>query len=346
MHMTRFGKPYVHRPTASQRGVAVVTALLLTTLAVTIVASVFWQQQVQVRAVENQRLQSQTQWVLRAALDWTRIILRDDARSTSVDQLGETWAIPLVDARLDDYIENDGSNGSNSSDSEENSGTLSGNIIDAQSRYNLNNLAEGGVITPQEVLVFKRLLALLGINPNLADATATAISITQTPAAPPPVPQSVVNATPGLSPVPVPQAPTASQRDQPALYIHVEDLIAIPGYTEATIEKLKDYVVILPGPTPVNVNTASREVLAAKANFSIEKAAAMLASRSRAYFIDTKDFQNRAQSSVPMGENDLSVKTNYFLVFNKVHWQRANLNMQALIYRKDTGNTTIMWLRE
>ena len=39
------------------RGVAVVTALLLTTLAVTIVASLFWQQQVQVRSIENQRLQ-------------------------------------------------------------------------------------------------------------------------------------------------------------------------------------------------------------------------------------------------------------------------------------------------
>jgi general secretion pathway protein K len=42
-----------------QRGVAVVTALLLTTLAITIVASLFWQQQVQVRSIENQRMQLQ-----------------------------------------------------------------------------------------------------------------------------------------------------------------------------------------------------------------------------------------------------------------------------------------------
>jgi general secretion pathway protein K len=53
-----------------QRGVAVITALLLTTLAVTIVASLFWQQQVQVRSMENQRLQLQTRWILRGALDW------------------------------------------------------------------------------------------------------------------------------------------------------------------------------------------------------------------------------------------------------------------------------------
>ena len=60
----------IHR--GQQHGVAVVTALLLTTLAVTIVASLFWQQQVQVRSIENQRLQLQKQWVLRGALDWAR----------------------------------------------------------------------------------------------------------------------------------------------------------------------------------------------------------------------------------------------------------------------------------
>jgi general secretion pathway protein K len=61
-----------------QRGVAVITALLLTTLAVTIVASLFWQQQVQVRSMENQRLQLQTRWILRGALDLSRLILNQD----------------------------------------------------------------------------------------------------------------------------------------------------------------------------------------------------------------------------------------------------------------------------
>ena len=65
------------RPLRDQRGVAVITALLLTTLAVTIVASLFWQQQVQVRAIENQRLQLQKQWVLRGAMDWARLILKE-----------------------------------------------------------------------------------------------------------------------------------------------------------------------------------------------------------------------------------------------------------------------------
>ena len=72
-----------------QRGVAVVTALLLTTLAVTIVASLFWQQQVQVRSIENQRLQLQKQWILRGALDWARLILRENARLSQIRIAGE-----------------------------------------------------------------------------------------------------------------------------------------------------------------------------------------------------------------------------------------------------------------
>src|SRR3954470_22546848 len=90
---------------ARQRGVAVITALLLTTLAITIVASLFWQQQVQVRSIENQRLQLQKQWVLRGALDWSRLILREDARHSSIDHLGEPWAVPLAETRLDEYVD-------------------------------------------------------------------------------------------------------------------------------------------------------------------------------------------------------------------------------------------------
>lgn len=72
-----------------QRGVAVITALLLTTLAITIVASLFWQQQVQVRSIENQRMQLQKQWILRGALDWARLILREDGKYSAIDDLSE-----------------------------------------------------------------------------------------------------------------------------------------------------------------------------------------------------------------------------------------------------------------
>jgi len=322
--------------THRQRGVAVVTALLLTTLAVTIVASVFWQQQVQVRSVENQRLQSQTQWVLRAALDWTRIILREDARNTAVDHLGESWATPLPETRLDDYIDADGAQSSPV--------TLSGNVVDAQSRYNLSNLAQGGAPNMNEIAAFRRLLASLRLDPGLAQGTATAIAATQ--ALVPTAGSNGASAQNGTGTGTPPPANATEVPPKAAQLLHIEDLITIPGYSPAVIDKLRDFVVILPIQTPVNVNTAGPEVLAAKMNLSREAAAKLVSTRNQAYFVNTVDFQTRGQIKMPLTDGDIDVKTDYFMVYSKVRMERANLAMQALIYRKKTGNTTIMWLRE
>jgi general secretion pathway protein K len=110
-----------------QQGVAVVTALLLTTLAVTIVASLFWQQQVQVRSMENQRLQLQTRWIVRGALDLSRLILNQDVSdSPNFTQLDGIWATPLEETRLDDYVERERLQGENFN------ATLSGRMEDAQ----------------------------------------------------------------------------------------------------------------------------------------------------------------------------------------------------------------------
>ncbi|MGZ3254699.1 MAG: type II secretion system minor pseudopilin GspK, partial [Burkholderiaceae bacterium] len=120
----------IRRPSTlqSQRGVAVITALLLTTLAITIVASLFWQQQVQVRSIENQRMQLQKQWILRGALDWASLILREDQKHSPITDLTGDWAVPLADTPLDQYVEN----GKNDTDASE--ASLSGLIVDAQSR--------------------------------------------------------------------------------------------------------------------------------------------------------------------------------------------------------------------
>lgn len=153
---------------------AVVTALLLATLAVTIVASLFWQQQVQVRSIENQRFQLQKKWVLRGALDWARLILREDARtSNEVDHLGEPWAVTLGETQLDQYVDN------GKSDTEASEASLSGKISDAQAKFNLNNLALNGTVVPHQVAIFRRLLSSLNLDPGLASNAASTIAASQ-----------------------------------------------------------------------------------------------------------------------------------------------------------------------
>ena len=60
---------------------------------------------------------------------------------------------------------------------------MAGSIVDAQSRYNLRNLAQNGVPSPSEIAVFQRLLIIIKLDPNLAQATADAPAATQKPAA-------------------------------------------------------------------------------------------------------------------------------------------------------------------
>lgn len=162
------------RMLSRQRGVAVVTALLLTTLAITIVASLFWQQQVQVRSIENQRLQLQKQWILRGAIDYARLILMAD-RTPNSDGLDEPWAVPLADTRLDDYVEN-GRSGAEVPDA-----VLSGGIEDAQSRFNLAGICcANNAPDPKKVLAFGRLLGALQLNSSLAQATASFLQAART----------------------------------------------------------------------------------------------------------------------------------------------------------------------
>jgi general secretion pathway protein K len=317
-----------------QRGVAVITALLLTTLAITIVASLFWQQQVQVRSIENQRLQLQKQWILRGALDWTRLILREDARYSQVDHLGEPWAVSLAETRLDQYVENAQQN------NDVPDAAISGSIVDAQSRFNLTNLSSGGTVNKEEVAAFGRLLSSVQINPSLAQAAADTMAASQVKPTPPSSPRSSAGATPAV----VVQSGT-----KPSLDIaYVEDLLAVPGFTPEMLAKLKDFLVVLPASTTVNVNTAPAEVLAARIDtLSLSEAAVLVTTREKAWFRDASEVSQRLGRSIQ--STGIGFKTNYFLVNGNVRLNRAALEMQALIKRSDAGpnpTTEVLWIRE
>lgn len=347
-------------PLHSQRGVAVITALLLTTLAVTIVASLFWQQQVQVRSIENQRTQLQKQWILRGALDWARLILDESGKSNQGrDDLQQPWAVGLAETRLDSYVEN-GRSGADASDA-----TITGKIIDAQSYFNLTGLAASGVPQPEEIKAFERLLTLLRVEPTLALVAARGVAAGQG--------KNMQAAAGGANSALVPASDTqpgsqatgqqaAATQEDPKIAVQptaaatgqmgitqVEDLLALPGFTPEIIAKLKNFIIILPVPTLINVNTASAEVLAARFGVPISTGQAIVAQRTNAAFTRDNDFTTRAQLPTATG---FSVKTNYFIVDGRVKMSRAALEVLALIERKSGSSptgpipSTVLWIHE
>ena len=316
---------------SAQRGVALVTALLLATLAVTIVASLFWQQQVQVRSIENQRMQLQKVWIMRGALDWASMILRASGRQSSVDDLGQPWATPLAETRLDQYLE-DGQSGADDGAAD---AVLSGNMIDAQSRYNLNNLNVNGIINPDELAIFQRLLINLRLPLNLAKVIAQGIANGQTSA---PSTES--------------QQPTSENSTNGTLpMMQLDDLLSLPGLSSDVLQQLKDFVVFLPEVTTVNVNTAGPELLAARfTELSLAQAKSLVAIRRSAPFMDIPNLL--AQMSQLLGRDftdtvNISLSSNFFLVNGQVRMGRATLSTTSLIQRTNnrTGSS-IVWMRE
>lgn len=308
-----------------QKGVAVITALLLTTLAITIVASLFWQQQVQVRSIENQRLQLQKQWVLRGALDWARLILGADksidrSQGRNFDHLGEPWAVPLAETRLDQYVEKERAG-------DVPDAALSGGIADAQARYNLRNLVKNGNIDNQEVARFGKLLSLLGVNQALARSTAVLMQSAQ--------PQAPSGSAPAGG--------SGASTPLPMDIQHVDDLLAVPGFTPELLEKIKDYVVVLPPEvTKININTAAAEVIAAKVdNMSLAEASAIVAARQNQPFASPGE----APMSPSYDRGGLDTQTGYFFVNGNVRLNRAGMQMQALI-KRDADRQTVLWIRE
>jgi general secretion pathway protein K len=326
---------------ARQRGVAVITALLLTTLAISLVASLFWQQQVQVRSMENQRLHLQTKWILRGALDWATLVLRQDGYDhPNYTALDHVWATPLAETRLDQYIERERVQGENFN------ATLSGNIIDATSRYNLTNLARDGQLDLNQVAVFRRLLQNLQLDPALADRTARIVAASQ-PAAPKEETPGGGGGGGGVTTQPVRTGPSTTMK-----LLQVDDLLALQGFDQAAVEKLRPFVIVLPEQTPVNVNTAPAEVLAAVLpKMSVSGANALLARRKQAAWNDFFKFRTE------VGEDELAadiadVKSSWFLVDSRIQLDRAALNAEALVYRPlggfglTVGGTQVRWIRQ
>jgi len=316
-----------------QRGAAVVTALLIVTLAVVVVSGLLWRQQVQIRSIENQRLVAQATWVEHGALDWARLILRDDQRRTGpVDRLGEPWSVPIAETRLSDFL-----GAGLRTDTAGEASFLSGAIQDAQARFNLTNLvattatSNGGMavtIDPNALAAYRRLLQTVGLNPALAEPTARYIA-------------GAMRTSGSQAPRPLDDA---------------SGLLAIPGYTPDMVQALDPYVTVLPENTKVNANTADPEVLSAMFdNFPIDRARELVRQRDQAWFPNVGDVQNRLGAiakgvDISTVSNVLDVRTHYFLVYGLVRHERASRMRVSLVYRREeagNANTTrVIWTHD
>jgi general secretion pathway protein K len=136
-----------------QRGVAIVLAMGVVALAALAATAMMVSQSTWSRQVELSAGHVQAQLLIQAGLDWARAVLSDDRRASTVDHLGEPWALRLPPIPVDN-------------------GSLAGHIEDQQGKFNLNNLLKNGKLNLAQLAQFRRLLSILALPPALADALA------------------------------------------------------------------------------------------------------------------------------------------------------------------------------
>jgi general secretion pathway protein K len=298
-----------------EAGAAVVTALLIVTLATTVVAGLYVRENVTVRSVENRLALSQTRWIERAALDWAKVILRADARGGLVDHLGEPWAVPVAETKLDETV----TAGAKISDSSR-PAMLAGQIIDAQSRLNLTSLAQAGQPVQAQVVAFRKLLGLIDLPESLAESVAARVARSQ--------PRMVDG-----KPVAAVELPL----------IRLSDLMAMPGFDAPAIERLAPFAIVLPIPTLVNVNTAPAEVIAAMVEgLDLAGARRFVAKRERTFFRSLAEASALLEGQPVLPQGAMSVGSGYFIVRGVVRFDRVEATTETLLARNN-DRVEIVW---
>lgn len=308
-----------------QCGAALLTAMILVTVVATLATGMLWQQWRAVQVEAAERTQAQAAWILQGALDWARMLLREDARTGSVDALSEPWAAPLAEARLSTFLAIDRALAEDVPDA-----FLSGRIEDAQARYNLRNLVQQGKVVPAELQALVRLCAHLGLAPDIAPRLAEALR----------------RATPGSSadahdPAPgpdgAPAAPVVAAPDNvalaPLMPAGVEDLGWL-GLPAPAVQRLQPYVVLLPRETPVNLNTASREVIAAVLPGADLAGAERIVQARVARALDSPDVVRTLLGPQAMADaRRISVNTSYFHVTGVMRLDALVVAQRSLVER-------------
>jgi general secretion pathway protein K len=302
--------------------------MLLLALVASLAAGMVWQQwrAVQVEAADRSR--SQSAWILAGALDWSRLILREDARSGPVDHLGEPWATPLAEARLSSFLAADREATADS----EVEAFLAGSITDAQSRYNLRNLfTDDGKAVAAEHQTLGRLCAAAGLRGDEAQRIITGLAGAwrARAAAPPQGGASAPEAGPALSPADEAARPLPVQRFEHLSWLGLEPNV---------LPALRPLVDVLPTRTPVNLNTASRDVLAAVLGVDVGTAERVVQARQRQAFTQLDQVRalmppDSAMDSALDGAR-VSVGSEYFEVRGRLRLEERVLEEISLMRRR------------
>lgn len=296
-----------------QRGVALVMALLVVALATIVAVNIMVRAEAQQRRTTLQLHGEQAWQYVLGAEQWVAQVLYRDRRDTGSDHAGEDWAINLPPLPVD-------------------GGVVQGRLEDLQGRFNLANLVrENGSADPAQLRVLERLLVHLGVADQVsARAILDYIDADQEPT----LPDGAEDGHYLMQALPY--------RTADRIPAGVGELALVRDMEPALLAVMAPYFVALPRPTPISVNAASAELVAAlSAELSVEMTASSVAIGADGGFDSVAAFT--ATLGVPIEASvPLAVQTDFFQLVVQVDIGTVQLTLYSLLERMPDGRTRVV----
>ena len=295
-----------------QKGVALITVMLILALATILAVSMSSRQQLDIHRTANIiNFEQAYQYVL-GAESWTKQILKRDLEDNKTDSLDDDWAKALPPLPIE-------------------GGQMTGQVEDLQARFNLNNLVKDGKPNKLYIERFKRLLRNIELNEDIAVVIVDWVDTNDETGFSGAEDNEYLNSTPAYR--------TANQPMD-----DMSELLLLKGVDFEAYEKLRPFVCVLKSETAINVNTASAEVLSSIVkDIKPEDAISLVEERSKEAYKKIEDFyEHPILKSTKVKREGLSVSSQYFQLNSTAQIERISLEYTTILRRDSVGNVVIL----
>ena len=219
----------------SQRGVALLTILLLVVSITVVAGAMLASQKIAIRRSgllfdQNQLLQD-----IDAGQQLAVTMIRADANLNDTDSTQDIWAKPVPPYTLGTH-------------------SIGIEMRDEASRFNINNLYQNGAVDTAALAVFQRLLTQLNLAPDIAIAVLDYQDADS----------EVYQDGGDESTVYNQQSNSSADNDLPnQRLVNIDQLQNVKGINVEVLAVLRPYITVVPHYLPINMNTASPVILAA-----------------------------------------------------------------------------------
>ncbi len=300
----------------SQRGLALISALMIVSLAGILAAGRMFSLQLESQASRTLMESSRARLIALGIEELAVEVLLADLLDGDTDHRGESWASGLGTMNVGLM-------------------RLTGSIEDMQGRFNVNNLVTvQGTVDWIAANQFRRMLRILGLDETLAVKVVDWVDSDNLPQ------QSGGAEDEAYTRLDPPyQAPNRPLED-------VSELLAVEGFDAASFSVLAPHITALPltsGASPINLNTATEVVLMSLMEAPDQARAQRW--RELQFSGGMRDLGQVQESLPPRMRERVSLSSNWFALRLAVSGEQTRFFMTSLLDRQ-AGKVRTRWRRQ